>query len=222
LYKTLTWWLSTPFQNTQTGWRIELDGVLSICLNDTYRVTGTVATKITANFGDAKSVACVSINQSTPITWLSARETWRIPTTNFLPFGSHEILCCSYWVESVIGTEANLGEQCSGVWYQGDHRNYRITCTHYMINERYGMLYLSRYIYSCNFSTGQEIYRALSQLRSFIAEISPPRPGGSIRRSRPFGICSESCGNGTLFLWIKYFIFICLSLTLYTLAIDRP
>ena len=61
------------------------------------------------------------------------------------------------------------------------------------------MLYLSCYIYSCNYSTAQEIYRALSQLRSFVAEISPPRPEGSIRGRRPFGICSESSGNGTLF-----------------------
>jgi hypothetical protein len=127
----------------QTGWRIELHGALSISLNDTYRDTGTVATTSTVNFGAAKNVACVSINQSTPATRLSAGETWRITTTNFLPFGSHEILWCSQWVESVIGTEADLGEQCCGVWYQGDHRNYRITCTHYMINEQYSMFSLS-------------------------------------------------------------------------------
>ena len=45
-----------------------LDGVVSISLNDTYRGTGTVATTGTANFGAAKSVACVSFNQSTPAT----------------------------------------------------------------------------------------------------------------------------------------------------------
>jgi hypothetical protein len=140
---------------------------------------------------------------------------------NFLPFGSHEILSCSKWVESVTGTEADLGEQCSGVWYQGDYSDYRITCAHYMINEQYGMLYLSCYIYSCNYSTGQEIYRALSQLRSFVAEISPPRPEGSIRGRRPFGICSELVMEH-LFLWIKCFIFIRLKLALYILAIDRP
>jgi hypothetical protein len=106
---------------------------------------------------------------------------------------------CSQWMQSDVATEADRGEQCSGVWRQGDHRDCRIIWTHFTINGQYGVLYLSCYIYSCNYSACNEIYLAASQLRSFGAGISLLRPDGSIPCRSPYGICGEPCGNGTGF-----------------------
>jgi hypothetical protein len=135
--------MSTPLQNMQTGWRIELNGVLSIILNDTCRGTGTVETTRTANFGAAKGVAHLSINQSTPATWLYARETWEISTANFLLFGSQEILCCSKRGVERLRHGIRSRRAMLLVWY---YRDYRITRTHFVINEQYGMFQLSLYL----------------------------------------------------------------------------